>query len=54
MAHLLWQRLFGTGAAVHARRIEAVKSGCVEAAARNVSRARAASASAGILHALVS
>ncbi|KAK9834209.1 hypothetical protein WJX81_008590 [Elliptochloris bilobata] len=32
---------------------EAVKGGCVEAAARNVARARAATASTGILHALV-
>lgn len=52
VAQLLWQRLFGVGVAAQARQ-DAVKAGCVEAAARNIARSFTTSASAGILHALV-
>ena len=53
MAQLLWQRVYGAGAAGVAWRNDAVRGGCVEAAARNVATGRAAAASAGVLPALV-
>jgi len=53
VAQLLWQRVYGVGAAGAAWRDDAVRGGCVEAAARNVAAGRAAAASAGVLYALV-